>query len=352
MIWASGPDKLCTFVNKGWLDFTGRSLDEEMGDRWTENVHYDDIHRYHATYSSAFAARQRFTIEYRLRRADGEYRWILNNGVPRFARKGVFEGFVGSCIDITDLKQTHARMLASQKLESLGLMAAGVAHDFGNILGLIMAEIDLARSDMSAKAPGRKNIERISAAVTHATGIVKLLMASAGAGGFSKASEPVNLSFVIQQMLGLLRVSISKRAVVNTNLASDLPAVQGNVAEIQQVVMNLITNAIEALGDQRGYITVTTERAHLGPGTTVDDLANLPEGDYIRLKVADTGCGMSAETRARAFDQFFTTKSEGRGLGLSAVHGIVRSHGGAIDVVSTPGKGSTFAVLFPCAERS
>jgi two-component system, cell cycle sensor histidine kinase and response regulator CckA len=348
MIWTSGTDKRFTFVNKRWMDFTGRSSEQELGNGWADNVHPDDVERCCAAYSSSFDAHQPFTMEYRMCRADGEYRWILNSGVPRFEPDGVFEGYVGSCIDITDLKQTHEKMLASQKLESLGLMAAGVAHDFGNLLGAILAEIDLARMDMSAKAPGRKNIDRIEAAVTHATGIVKLLMASAGAGGVSKALEAVNLSFVVEEILRLLKVSISKRAVVRSNLTNDLPPVIAAVAEIRQVVMNLITNAVEAVGDQQGSITITTEGAHLGPGSRGDYQADLPDGDYVRLKVADTGVGMNAETQAKIFDQFFTSKPYGRGLGLSVVHGIVRSHRGAINVVSTAGKGTTFEVLLPC----
>lgn len=287
-------------------------------------------------------------MEYRLRRADGEYRWIINSGVPRFAPGGVFAGYIGSCIDITDLKQTHEKMLVSQKLESLGLMAAGVAHDFGNILGAILAEIDLARLEMPPKARGRKNIDKIENAATHATGIVKMLMASVGAGGVSDASEPVNLSFVVEQMLGLLKVSISKGAVVRSNLANDLPAVWGNVAGLRQVVMNLITNAIEALGQQQGIIAVTTESAHLGAGSAPIPWLDVADGDYVLLRVADTGCGMTPETRARIFDQFFTTKPQGKGLGLSVVYGVVRSHRGAINVVSMPGQGTTFELLFPC----
>jgi signal transduction histidine kinase len=176
-------------------------------------------------------------------------------------------------------------------------------------------------------------------------------MASAGAGGVSRAMEPVNLSFVVEQMLGLLRISISKRAVIRKSLANDLPAVRGNMAELQQVVMNLITNAVEALGNQPGFITVTTEKARLGPESSSREWADLADGDYARLAVEDTGCGMTPETRARIFDQFFTTKSPGRGLGLSVVHGIVRAHRGAINVVSMPGNGATFEVLLPCASQ-
>src|SRR5262249_48088435 len=119
MIWASGTDKKCTFFNRGWLKFTGRSLDEELGDGWLQDVNPDERVECHATYSASFDERQEFQMEYRLRRADGEFRWVLDSGAPRFAPDGSFCGYVGSCTDITDLKQNHERMLASQKLESL-----------------------------------------------------------------------------------------------------------------------------------------------------------------------------------------------------------------------------------------
>jgi PAS domain S-box-containing protein len=348
MIWISGADGLCTFFNHGWLEFTGRTIDEELGDGWLAGIHPDDRERWSATCASSFEARRSFDLEFRLRRADGEYRWVLNRGVPRFSPEGLLAGYVGSCIDITDLKQNHDRLLASQKLESLGVMAAGVAHDFGNLLGAIFGETDLALSDMAPDAPGRENVEKISELANRATEIVKMLMASAGAGRGRDDFGMVDLSSEVEQMLRLLKVSISKRAEVRSSLPKGLPAVRGNIAQIHQVVINLITNASDALGGQPGLITVSTDITHLAPGFG-HGLCNLPEGDYVRLKVADTGCGISPETRSKIFDQFFTTKSVGRGLGLAAVHGIVRSHGGAISVDSAPGKGATFQVLFPPA---
>jgi signal transduction histidine kinase len=164
---------------------------------------------------------------------------------------------------------------------------------------------------------------------------------------------PVDLSFLVEQTLRLQTISISKRAVVRTSLATGLPPVWGNVGQLRQVVMNLLTNASDALEGKEGTITVTTEAAHVEPGSAAADspVSKLRDGDYVRLTVSDTGCGMTSETRARIFDQFFTTKSEGRGLGLAAVHGIVRSHAGAINVVSSRGAGATFEVLFPCARQ-
>jgi PAS domain S-box-containing protein len=350
MIWVAGTDKLGIFVNKRWLEFTGRSMDEELGTGWTEGIHPDDFQRCYSTYSSSFDERQAFQMEYRLRRADGEYRWILDRGNPRFAANGVFAGYLGSCVDITDLKQDHDKMVAVQKLESLGVMAAGIAHDFGNLLAGICGEADVALSVMPPESPGRESIENVAALAVHAAEIVSMVMASAGTGVDSNAVEPVDISFLVEQMLRLMTASVSKQASVRTNLAKDLPAVPGSVAQIRQVVLNLITNASEALGGQPGCITLTTEAAYLGPGSAIRDVAKLPDGNYVRLTVTDTGCGISAEARAKIFDQFFTTKSLGRGLGLAVVHGIVRSHGGAIRVISAPRAGATFEILLPCVK--
>jgi signal transduction histidine kinase len=309
-------------------------------------VHPEDVDRCYSTYVSSFDARQSFEMEYRIRRSDGEHRWVLDRGTPRFAPDGTLSGYIGSCIDITDLKQNQERMLASQKLESLGVMAAGVAHDFGNLLGTIVADADLALAEMPSEAPGRENVQEIAAVALRASEIVKLLMASAGARSSGEAVGPVDLSSEVEQILRLLKVSISKRAVVLTSLAKGLAPVRGNVAQIHQVVINLVTNASEALGGKQGTITISTDPVHLAGGQ-VSEPFSLPEGDYVRLTVSDTGAGMTAETRKRIFDQFFTTKSTGRGLGLAAVHGIVRAHGGAIHVESAPGEGSSFEVLFP-----
>jgi PAS domain S-box-containing protein len=351
MIWVSGTDKLCTFFNKRWLEFTGQDMEGQLGNGWAQGVHSLDREHCYATYSSRFEGRQSFRIEYRLRRADGEYRWILDHGVPRFTSGNVFAGYIGTCVDITELKQNHERLLATQKLESLGVMAGGVAHDFGNLLGTIFSETELALSEMPPSSPGRDSVERIATLAIHATEIVRMLLDSAGSGVDPAALEPVDLSGLAEQMLRLLKISISKHAVVRTGLARDLPPVNGNVAQLRQVVMNLITNASEALEDRRGFIIVTTERVSFGAGNHTGDSAGLPDGEYARLTVSDTGCGMSPETRTRIFDQFFTTKARGRGLGLAAVHGIVRSHGGAINVVSTLGAGTTFELFFPCASQ-
>ena len=151
MIWVSGPDMACTFFNKGWLAFTGRTMQQEVGDGWTEGVHPLDLDRCLEIYSSSFQARRSFQMEYRLRRADGEYRWLLDNGVPRFETGGTFAGYVGSCTDITDLKRTQEEDLAKQKLESVGTLASGIAHDFNNLLGGVLAHAELALMEVAGR---------------------------------------------------------------------------------------------------------------------------------------------------------------------------------------------------------
>ncbi|MFL6446959.1 MAG: response regulator [Bryobacteraceae bacterium] len=351
MIWGADVDKMCTFFSKGWLEFTGRDLTAELGNGWASSVHPEDLDNCYTAYCSAFDARRSFEMEYRLRRADGEYRWIFDKGGPRFLPDGAFAGYIGSCVDITELKQTHERLLAAQKLESLELMAAGIAHDFGNMLGTVFGEVDLALSDMQPDSPGRDNLQRIEALAEYGSEIVTLLRDSAASGIDSNGVEPVDFSLLVEETLRLVKISISKRAEVRTNLRRGLPEVRGNKTQLRQVIINLVMNAAEALGDHQGSITITTQKAHLRSRTAVPTGASLPPGEYVRLIVSDTGCGISPEIRPRIFDQFFTTKSSGRGLGLAVAYGIVRAHRGAITVASKPGAGSTFEVLLPCISR-
>ena len=160
MMWMSGPDKLCTFFNKTWLIFTGRTLEQELGNGWAEGIHPDDVDRCYASYCSAFDARRDFHIEYRLRRADGEYRWLLCSGVPRFAPGGAFAGYIGSDIDITDLKRASVEAVERQKLESLGVLTSGIAHDFNNLLGSVLADAELAELEVaSGSSPARADPE-------------------------------------------------------------------------------------------------------------------------------------------------------------------------------------------------
>lgn len=344
-IWVTDPKSLAVFYNKRTLTFSGRTMDQLLGDRWAELVHPDDRDGVCAAYHSAVVSRQPFRMECRMQRADGQYRWMLNTGIPRFV-DNLYVGHIGTVVDMTDLKLTHEQMLANQKLESLGALAAGIAHDFNNILGVIFAESDVAFLELTTDSPGRQNIERIKAVAVRASEIVKLL--TAYAGDSDMAMEDVDLSQIVEEMIKVLRDSISENALVHASLAKKL-LVRANAAQIKQVVLNLIKNAAEALEGRDGFIAVSTERVHLGPGAIAESPADVPEGEYVRLLVSDTGCGMTQEVQAKALDPFYTTKFLGRGLGLAVVQGVLRSHGGHIQILSKHGTGSTFQILLPCA---
>jgi two-component system, cell cycle sensor histidine kinase and response regulator CckA len=348
MICAYGPDALATFFNKGWLEFRGRSVEQELGRGWVEGLHPDDRESCLAAQSLALDARRDCRLEYRLRRADGEYRWVLWTGVPLYQPGGVFVGCIGSCVDITDSRSNPEERLASQKAQSLGVLAAGIAHDFNNLLGVIYAEADLALSRLDSGLPAREHIQNINNVATRAAGIVDLLRTYAATGS-APALEEVDLSAAVEEMLRLMRILLASRHLsVICRLSANLPPARVNGQQARRIIMNLLTNAAEALENGGGSITVSTALIRVRKGQSAAP-ANLAEGNYVSLTVSDTGPGMSEKTLAKAMDPFFTTKSLGRGIGLAVVQGIVRSHGGAIRVASSAGQGSTFEVLLPCA---
>jgi two-component system, cell cycle sensor histidine kinase and response regulator CckA len=269
-----------------------------------------------------------------------------------------------ACIlkDITDSKRAEEERLIlerqvqqAQKLESLGVLAGGIAHDFNNILMAIMGNADLALQELSPMAPARNNVQEIEVAARRAAGLAKQMLAYSGKGRF--VVEPIRLSVLVEEMSHLLEVSISKKAVLKYNFADNLPVFDGDATQIRQIIMNLITNASEAIGERSGGIAISTgamecDRDYLNSANMVASIGlsePLAEGVYAYLEVADTGCGMDKETQEKIFDPFFTTKFTGRGLGMAAVQGIIRGHLGAIKIYSEPGKGTTFKVLFPAA---
>jgi signal transduction histidine kinase/CheY-like chemotaxis protein len=242
------------------------------------------------------------------------------------------------------------KLLETQKLERLGVLAGGIAHDFNNLLTSVLGNSELALLQLPPDSPARFSIEQIEVGARRAADLTQQMLAYAGKGRM--VIQQIDLNSLIMEMSQLINSSISKNASLRYDLAPNLPPIEGDITPIRQVVMNLIVNASEALDDQGGAISVRTGLRRVeGVGRAADRLADLAEGDYILLQVADTGRGMDAETLTKIFEPFFTTKFAGRGLGLAAVQGIVRSHGGALDVKSAPGRGTTFAILLPAAKR-
>jgi len=349
MLWTTGPDRLCTFLNDCWLIFTGRTLEQEIGHGWSEGVHPDDLDQLLSIYYEAFDLRQNFQVEFRLRSATGTYRWMRGYGVPRYEPDGRFAGYIGSSADITDTKRKHEADIAGQKLETVGRLARGIAHDFNNLLGSILAETELARSELSGNPVAAERVEKVRLIAVRAAEIVRELMTFSGQP--SADLQNVDLSELIGEMLNFCSSSVPKNAALRAELAPGLPSVQANAAQLRQVVLNLIVNASDALGDQPGRILIRTSRVALPPASAATAAAELTPGDYIRLEVLDTGCGMTQEVRAKIFDPFFSTKAMGRGLGLATVQGIVRSHGGSIQVISAPQQGCCFEILLPCVNE-
>jgi len=272
---------------------------------------------------------------------------------------GVLVGgkIVAFCKDLTESRQAEeerarmeAQMREVQKLESLEVLAGGIAHDFNNLLMAILGNADLALLSLSPASPARPNIEEIIRTSQRAADLCRQMLAYSGKGRFVVGRY--DLSEIVREMVQMLKVTVSKKAVAHYYFTADLPPVEVDATQMRQVIMNLITNASEALGEESGVISVTTgvrdcDRAYLAD-SHLDD--KLPEGKYVYLEVADTGCGLDEETRRRIFDPFFTTKFAGRGLGLAAVLGIVRSHRGAIKVSSKPGEGTVFTILLPAMD--
>jgi len=472
MIWMTGPDRRATFFNKRCVEFTGASLKEKLGDGWRTALHPEDHDRFVDLYSSSIEARQEFRSQVRLRRADGEYRWILCSGVPRFDLQGAFGGFIGSCVDvtdqkrieerlrasearlldaqrlakvgnwevdvetgerecsdemlqilgrkkeeigsfrdvvhpgdlerfldashgsrsnagpveveyrivrpdgsiryvrssaeavrdqdgrpvrivgatmdITDLKRAQEQLFARQKLESLGTLAGGIAHDFNNLLGAVLAQAEVALMELAAGARPSEELEAIRRTTVRGAEIVRQLMFYAGQE--NESPEFADLSAIVGEMLELLKFSISKHARLEISLCADLPAVRANPAQLRQIVMNLVTNASDAIGDRDGVIRLATDCVNVSHDSAYPSLDGLAEGQYVRLQISDTGQGMPAEMQARAFDPFFSTKAAGRGLGLAVVQGIVRGLRGTIHLESEPGKGAAFQISLPAAQ--
>jgi signal transduction histidine kinase len=247
--------------------------------------------------------------------------------------------------------EMERRLLQSQKLESLGVMAGGIAHDFNNLLTAILGHADLALLTLPPGAPARANMQEIVKASRRAADLCQQLLAYTGKGKF--VIQPVGLDELIVEMDQMLRTCVSKKVHLNLGLHRNLPKIDGDPNQLRQVIINLVMNASEAIGEESGVVTISTgvepcDRDHLRD-THLDD--GLKEGLYVTLEVRDTGCGMDQVTRERVFEPFFSTKFTGRGLGMAAVLGILRSHGGAIKVSSELGAGTVFKLYFPVSVK-
>ena len=511
MLWSSNPRGERNYFNRTWLEFTGRDMARAVGEGWLDSAHEDEREACRETWQESFQSREPYRLEYRLRRADGVHRWVLDSGVPRFRSDGRFLGFVGSCVDISprrhaeerlriserwyrdliestdnlviqiddefrlafvnrrsreiwhaepeecvgfplfdfvhvdDRRETQVRLESlgrgvqgrqdsqvgegedalifenrqvsrrgevrsilwtmnphldadgrlltasaigqdvterrraeeerrrldehlqeAQRLESLGVLAGGIAHDFNNLLMTILGNASLLLGELSRDDAMRPDLKQIEAAALRAAELTQQMLAYSGKGRF--VVEPMDLNELIDQMRPLLHSSLAQGAHLELDLADPLPPVESDGAQIKQVIVNLVTNASEAVDARQTAEFESRSESNAGDGGSIrlstshrtlarEDLEGLllahelPQGEYVVLEVSDDGVGMDEEVRARIFDPFFTTKFTGRGLGLAAVLGIVRGHRGALRVASRPEQGAIFTVYLPAAAR-
>ena len=255
---------------------------------------------------------------------------------------------LGFSRDITERKKAEQALLRTQRTESVGVLAGGIAHDFNNLLTAIIGQTGIAMDLMGEEAPGRDNLGKALGAAGKAATLTQQMLAYSGRGKFN--IQPVSLNWMIRENLQFLAAAIPKQVAFELDLDEDLPLVTGDPGQLQQVIMNLVLNGAEAIGDAPGTLTIRTLRVHLDQ---VDGREwplsgnSLAPGEFLKLEVTDTGCGMNPEVRARVFDPFFSTKAKGHGLGLSAVQGIIRAHRGGLAVQSEVGLGTTFRILLP-----
>jgi PAS domain S-box-containing protein len=350
LIWMSGPDKLCTFFNKGWLDFTGRKLEQELGNRWAEGVHREDFDRCLNIYKNSFDARQPFTMEYRLRRSDGEYRWVLDSGTPRFSDDGAFLGYIGSCIDIARRKQAeldHQRqnmeLARVGRVALMGELAASLAHEVNNPIGAMVAN---ASAGQRLIATGEVEIGElndlladIAADGRRAGEIVQSIRNMVRKGKERRSLTEINDT--IQDLLRIIHAeAVGRDVTVVTEIDSEGCRVMADPVQLLQVLLNLTMNGFEAMSVIRSNARRLIIRA--GRNGTGE----------ICISVRDSGPGFPGGLAEQLFEPFFSTKAEGTGMGLAIARSIVEALGGTLSGENCEDGGACFTVCLPEIKRT
>ena len=350
-MWVVDPEGTTTFANRRMAEMLGYAPEEMVGRPMFWFMFEEDVPS-----SQRNMAQRREGIgaqhDFRFRKKDGTEVWTIVTGNPVTDGEGRVVSVLGIITDITERRRAEQAQLQSQKLESLGVLAGGIAHDFNNLLTAILGNINLAQMYIPPLSPAQPYLENLEKSVQRATGLTRQMLAYSGKGRF--VVVPLDLNQAVEEMSHLLGVSISKKVTLRFQFQPGLPVLMAEASQIQQVVMNLVTNASEAIGDKEGVVSIRTGTQVYSETDLTRDFSGqaIEPGTFLTLEVSDTGQGMSPDVQARIFEPFFTTKFTGRGLGLSAMQGIVRGHKGGIRVYSELGKGTTFKLIFPAGLNS
>ncbi|HEY1379588.1 MAG TPA: response regulator, partial [Gemmataceae bacterium] len=346
LVWVTGPDGEAEYVNGRWQEYTGLPQSAALGRGWQNMVHPDDLPATLDLWGASLRTGHPFEAEYRLRQADGAYRWHVGRALAMCDRSGKTTRWFGTCTDIDDHRRLERQYLQAQKLDAVGRLAGGVAHDFNNLLTVINGYAELlVRAPLDGPTV-RDMAGEVLRAGERGAALVRQLLT------FSRqevvARRPLDLNALVEGMGKLLRRVIGDDVELTTHLQSGLPPVMADPGQLEQVVLNLAVNARDAMPDG-GRLTIETWGAEL-------DEAHAPgvkSGPYVLMQVTDTGVGMTEEIRRRAFEPFYTTKEVGRGtgLGLATVYGIVRQTGGHVEVESEPGRGAAFRIYLPTSSE-
>lgn len=345
IVWITSDDGAQVEFNQRWFDYTGLSADECQGGRWVQALHPSDRDTSRLRWLEAVEATKPFEVEYRMRRSDGTYRWMLGRALPLVDEHGAAVKWFGTCTDIDDMKRAETQLLRTQRMESIGTLAGGIAHDLNNVLAPIMVGTELL-----LEHPGqdeertRELLETMSRSAARAAHLVRQVLSFAR--GVEGDREPVSLRAVVDEVIRMVGTTFPRNIAVSTDLPADLWNVIGDSTQLNQVVLNLCVNARDAMPDG-GRLHLAAENLDLD-AARITNLRRVEPGRYTLLRISDTGSGIEPQLLDRIFEPFLTTKATGgSGLGLSTALGIVTSHGGSIDVTSEPGQGSEFSVFLP-----
>jgi PAS domain S-box-containing protein len=349
MIWMSSPDKLCTFFNKGWLEFTGRAIDQELGSGWAEGVHANDLDQCLEVYGTSFDARQPFTMEYRLRRNDGEYRWVLDSGIPRFGSDGTFLGYIGSCFDITERRQSeldhqlqNMELARVGRVALMGELAASLAHEVNNPIGAMVTNANAGQRMIAGGNVENEELSDLLADIVadghRAREVIEGIRNMVRKEKTTRAL--VRVDEIIRDLLRIVKAdALTRKVALTTEIDSKAGSVMADRVQLLQVLLNLTLNAFEAMSVIRSNARHLVIRADRNG-----------EGEVL-LRVRDSGPGFPSGIVDQLFEPFFSTKVGGTGMGLAIARSIIEAHGGTLSGENCDDGGACFTVRLPEAKE-